>query len=226
MTNLALFDLDHTLLPIDSDKEWGRFLVRIGAVDGPAYTKANEAFYQDYSTGNLDMPAYLRFCLAPLAQYTRDQLDTWHAQYMKAIIEPAIRAEAIALLNKHRIAGDLCCIVSATNTFVTTPIAHALGIKHLIGTRPATMGDYPNARYTGNYIGTPSFREGKISCTETWLKTLGKTWGDFEHSFFYSDSANDVPLMEKVTHPVATNPDEPLRAIALARRWPILELFT
>ncbi|GAB3629188.1 putative hydrolase [Pandoraea terrae] len=225
MTNLALFDLDHTLLPTDSDKEWGRFLVRTGAVDGDAYGRANEAFYQDYRAGRLDMPAYLRFCLAPLAQYPRDQLDAWHANYMKEVIEPAIRPEAVALLDKHRAAGDLCCIVTATNTFVTAPIARALGVEHLVGTRPATAGGHPDGRYTGDYVGTPSFREGKIACTEAWLASLGKTWSDFPHSFFYSDSANDVPLMERVTHPVATNPDETLRDIALARRWPILELF-
>lgn len=225
MTNLALFDLDHTLLPTDSDKEWGRFLVRQGAVDGESYSKANEAFYQDYRAGRLDMPAYLRFCLAPLAQYPRDQLDAWHAGYMQEIILPAVRPEALELLDKHRKAGDLCAIVTATNTFVTRPIAAAFGLQYLVGTEPATAGDGPQARFTGEYVGTPSFREGKIERTEAWLATLGKTWSDFQHTFFYSDSANDVPLMEKVTHPVATNPDDALRAIALARRWPILELF-
>ncbi|VVE66370.1 putative phosphatase [Pandoraea captiosa] len=225
MTNLALFDLDHTLLPTDSDKEWGRFLVRQGAVERDSYAQANEAFYQDYRAGRLDMPAYLRFCLAPLARYPRDQLDAWHAQYMEESILPHVRPEALELLDMHRKAGDLCAIVTATNTFVTRPIARAFGIDHLIGTEPATAGGDPNARYTGEYIGTPSFREGKITRTEAWLASLGKTWGDFNHAFFYSDSANDVPLMEKVNHPVATNPDEALREIALARRWPILELF-
>lgn len=225
MTNLALFDLDHTLLPTDSDKEWGRFLIRQGAVDRDSYAQANEAFYQDYRAGRLDMPAYLRFCLAPLAKYPRDQLDAWHQGYMKEVIEPAIRPEALELLETHRKAGDLIAIVTATNEFVTRPIAKALGVDHLIGTQPATVGDDPNARYTGEYVGTPSFREGKIVRTEQWLTSLGKTWSDFSHIFFYSDSANDVPLMEKATHPVATNPDETLREIALARRWPILELF-
>lgn len=225
MNNLALFDLDHTLLPTDSDKEWGRFLVRIGAVDAASYTAANEQFYADYKAGTLDMPAFLKFALAPLSRYSRSQLNAWHDQFMQEVILPAIRPQALALLKRHEDAGDLCCIVTATNSFVTRPIAARLGVEHLIATEPATDGDHPEAEYTGDYVGTPSFREGKIVRTEAWLHGLGKQWKDFPKSYFYSDSANDVPLMEKVTDPVATNPDDNLREIAIARGWPILELF-
>lgn len=225
MNNLALFDLDHTLLPTDSDKEWGRFLVRIGAVDKIAYAQANEAFYADYRAGTLDMPAFLRFALAPLSQYSRAQLDAWHDQFMQEVIHPAILPSALALLDRHRSAGDLCAIVTATNSFVTRPIAKQLGVEHLIATEPATVDGTPGARFSGDYLGTPSFREGKIVRTEQWLRQLGKRWSDFERSYFYSDSANDIPLMEKVTDPIATNPDETLRAAAQRRGWPIIELF-
>lgn len=224
-SRLALFDLDHTLLPTDSDHEWGRFLVRLGVVDGEHYTRMNERFYADYKAGTLDIDAFLRFALAPLAAHQRAQLDAWHAQFMAEVIRPAIKPAALALVAKHQAAGDLCCIVTATNSFVTRPIAHAFGIDALIGTDPATVDGAPDSRFSGAVAGTPSFREGKIVRTEAWLAALGRTIGDFERSWFYSDSANDIPLLERVTDPVATNPDDRLRAHAQQRGWPILELF-
>ncbi|MGI4814447.1 MAG: HAD family hydrolase [Janthinobacterium lividum] len=225
MKRLALFDLDNTLLPIDSDHAWGRFMVQLGAVDRESFERDNERFYADYKAGSLDMHAYLRLALGPLARYPRKQLDAWHAEFMRTVIEPAILPAAQALVRKHLQAGDLCCMITATNRFVTAPIARAFGIEHLIATEPATFGDDPAGEYTGEVTGTPSFREGKIVRTQAWLTSLGRSWDDFDSSCFYSDSHNDIPLLEKVSDPVATNPDEVLRRHAQALGWRILELF-
>ena len=225
MQNLALFDLDHTLLPIDSDYEWGQFLVHIGVLDSDSFSTANERFYADYQAGQLDIKKFLEFALAPLAQYPIEQLNSWHSQFMQQIIEPAIRPEAIALLAQHQKQEDLICIITATNSFITRPIAQRFGIPHLIATEPAFV-EHNGARcYTGQVMGLPSFREGKIIRAESWLKDLGKTWTSFPRSYFYSDSINDLPLLEKVTHPIATNPDPNLRAIAKTRSWTTLDLF-
>ncbi|MCS6765104.1 MAG: HAD-IB family hydrolase [Candidatus Protistobacter heckmanni] len=223
--NLALFDLDHTLLPIDSDHEWGRFLARIGAVDAEEYARKNEQFYQEYKDGKLDIHGFLRFALAPLAAYPREQLAAWHKQFMDEIILPEIKPQARELVERHRKAGDLTAVVTATNSFVTGPIAALFGVEHLLATEPATEGGADGARFTGEVEGLPNFREGKVTRCEDWLHSLGLDWGSFGASHFYSDSANDVPLLEKVTHPVATNPDERLRSLAQARGWPVLELF-
>ncbi|MCC7005610.1 MAG: HAD family hydrolase [Ottowia sp.] len=224
MTRLALFDLDHTLLPLDSDHAWGTFLVSIGAVDADRYLEKNRQFYSDYKAGTLDIFAFLQFSLAPLAAHSRSQLDQWHGQFMKEIIEPALHSGALALVKKHQARGDLCCIVTATNSFIARPIARVFGVDHLIATEPATV-DHPQSNFTGAVAGVPSFREGKIVRTQHWLATLGFDWHSFEESYFYSDSINDLPLLEKVSHPVVTNPDPRLRAIAQANQWPILELF-
>lgn len=219
--HLALFDLDHTLLPLDSDYEWGRFLGRIGAVDPEAYQRENERFYREYVAGTMDIGEFLAFCLAPLAANTQEQLDAWHAQYMQEVILPAIRPAATELVAGHLAQGHLCAIVTATNEFVTEPIARAFGIEHLIATRIERR----NGRITGRPHGLPTFREGKVKRTDDWLASLGKSWSSFERSWFYSDSANDLPLLSRVTDPVPTNPDAKLSVIARERGWQILKLF-
>jgi HAD superfamily hydrolase (TIGR01490 family) len=223
--NLALFDLDHTLIPTDSDHEWGRFMVKLGIVDADKFARQNDAFYADYKAGVLDIDAYLHAQLSPLAKHSRPQLTDWHAQYMREVIQPLILPEAIDLVRKHQDAGDLCCLVTATNAFITAPIGEAFGIENLIACEVETVGNVPHGALTGRPMGTPSYREGKIVRTEAWLASLGKTLADFEHSYFYSDSHNDIALLEKVTDPIATNPDDTLRAHAQAKGWRILELF-
>lgn len=218
---LALFDLDNTLLPLDSDYEWARFLVRLGIVDGAEYELRNDFFYQQYKAGTLNIFEFLAFQLAPLASHSRDQLQQWHDQFMTEVIVPAIRPSARALVQQHQAAGDLCAIVTATNEFVTAPIARAFGVDHLVATGIECLDN----RYTGRPRGTPCFKEGKIENTERWLSSAGHRLGDFERSWFYSDSANDLPLMALVTDPVATNPDERLAAHAAASGWPVLRLF-
>jgi HAD superfamily hydrolase (TIGR01490 family) len=225
MTNLALFDLDHTLIPTDSDHEWGRFMVRLGMVDDVEFSRAHDQFFEDYKAGNLDIHAYLRLSLGPLANYSRDQLTLWHADFMREVIEPAITPAARALVEEHQARGDLCCMITATNAFVTAPIAAAFGIGNLIACDAETIDGHPASPYTGLPTGIPSFGAGKVVRTEAWLETLGRSWSSFENSYFYSDSRNDIPLLEKVSIPVATNPDATLRAHALARGWRILELF-
>jgi HAD superfamily hydrolase (TIGR01490 family) len=223
--HLALFDLDHTLLPLDSDQAWAHFIASLG-VDGAAqHAKEIDAYYQHYAAGTLDMQAYLNYTLAPLARHSREQLDAWHAQFMQHVITPALLPAAREIVQRHLDAGDLCCIVTATNVFVTAPIARALGIEHLLGIELGTEGNEPGARFTGLSVGVPSFREGKITRTETWLASLGHRLEDFAQSWFYSDSINDLPLLERVTHPVATNADPRLRAIAVERGWTVLDLF-
>jgi HAD superfamily hydrolase (TIGR01490 family) len=220
--NLALFDLDHTLLPIDSDYEWGQYLIRLGKVDGAHYALKNEAFYAQYHQGTLDIHEYLNFALGSLTGNTRAELDEWHAGFMRTIILPHITPQARALVNQHVHAGDLCALVTATNAFVTRPIATAFGLNHLIASEPEEI----EGRYTGRVVGVPSFKTGKVIRTEAWLTQLGLDWNSFEQTIFYSDSVNDLPLLEKVSTPVAANPGSALRQIAQERRWPILDLFS
>lgn len=219
--NLALFDLDYTLLPIDSDHAWSHFLIDRGVVDGPEWTRKADDFFTQYKAGTLDIHAYLAFALAPLAQHPRATLDAWHREFMDEVIRPAVRPAAVALVERHRSHGDLCCVVTATNAFVTRPIAQAFGIGHLV----AIELEERDGRYTGRVSGTPSFREGKILRVGQWLATQGLSWQSFGQTTFYSDSINDLPLLERVTHPVATNPDQRLLEIARAREWPVLDLF-
>jgi len=225
MTQLALFDLDHTLLPIDSDHEWGRFLVKIGVVDANHYASENERFYADYKAGRLDIYAFLAFALKPLSEHSRAQLNEWHAQFMHEVINPNLRSSAFDLVKKHQDQGDLCCVVTATNSFVTRPIVQAFGIKHLIATEPEVLGGTATGNFSGKVAGTPNFREGKVTRVESWLSSEKLSWSSLEKSYFYSDSINDLPLMEKVTQPIPTNPDQSLRAKAIENGWPILELF-
>ena len=219
--DLALFDLDHTLLPLDSDYEWGRFLARIGAVDPDHQQSENDRFYQQYLAGTMDIQEFLAFQLAPLAAHPRERLDRWHAQFMNEVILPAIRPAALDLVARHRDDGTLCAIVTATNEFVTAPIARRFGIEHLIATRIEEL----DGRYTGRPYGTPTYREGKVVRTGEWLVALGHDWNSFERSWFYSDSANDIPLLSRVSDPVATNPDERLTAHAQQHGWAVLRLF-
>ncbi len=220
--NLALFDLDHTLIPIDSDYEWGQFLCRVGAVDAAAFTARNNEFYQQYQQGRLNPVEYLEFAFGTLKRFPRAQLDTWHAQFMDEVILPAMRKEARALVDEHKGAGELVAIITATNRFVTGPIAKAFGIEHLIAAEPELAAD---GNITGRLIGTPPYGPGKVTNVHAWLASLGKTLGDFERSTFYSDSQNDIPLLSIVTHPVATNPNAALTRHAQAQGWPILKLF-
>ncbi len=218
--NLALFDLDNTLLAGDSDFEWAQFLISKGVLDREVHEAKNQAFYDDYKAGTLDIHAFLQFQLAPLARHARTELDAWHREFVATRIRPIIGAAARVLVQRHLDAGDLCAIVTATNSFVTGPICREFGISHLVATIPAQEA----GQFTGAPRGLPAFREGKITRVDAWLEALGLWWGAFEQSWFYSDSLNDLPLLAKVSHPVAVDPDDTLRAHAAARGWPILSL--
>jgi len=222
MRNLALFDLDHTLLPLDSDYEWGQFLARIGAVDPVEFAKRNTEFFTQYQAGTMDPVEYLEFALGTLAQFPRSQLDEWHRQFMAEVIEPAIFPAARALLQRHRDSGDLLAIITATNQFVTEPIARALEVDNLIAAMPEKA---PDGSFTGRLLGKPTSGEGKVAHTKSWLASMGKSLSDFDKSHFYSDSHNDIPLLTVVTHPIATNPNARLKAHAIAQGWPLLQLF-
>jgi HAD superfamily hydrolase (TIGR01490 family) len=222
MNDLALFDLDHTLLPIDSDFEWGQFLVRQGVVDAAAFRARNEAFFAQYQAGTLDPSEYLEFALGTLAAFDPAQLRDLQAQYMRDVIEPAMRPAARALLQRHRDAGDLVGIITATNAFVTAPIARAFGVEHLIAAQPELDG---RGHPTGKLVGTPTQGQGKVTHMHAWLDGLGRPFDSFERSYFYSDSHNDIPLLAVVSHPVATNPSATLTQHATAQGWPLLHLF-
>jgi HAD superfamily hydrolase (TIGR01490 family) len=220
--NLALFDLDHTLLPLDSDYEWGQFMVRLGAVDPVEFARVNDDFYAQYQAGTLDPVRYLEFAFGTLSQFSAKQLDAWHAQFMEQVIHPAIRPSARALVQKHQDSGDLVAIVTATNRFVTEPIARAFGVQHLIAAEPARD---EHGQITGLVLGTPPYGEGKLVNVRHWLRQLELSLEAFPLSTFYSDSQNDIPLLSRVTNPVATNPNARLLAHAREHGWPILHLF-
>lgn len=215
---LALFDLDETLIAGDSDYEWGLHLVALGVVDRATYEAKNQEFYDRYRAGTLVLQDFLDFQLYPLSQFSRAQLDAWHADFLATRILPMIRPGARALLDRHRGAERL--IITATNRFVTAPIAAALGIPNVL----ATELEQDDGRFTGRAIGTPCFREGKVTRLREWLAARGERLDDYAESWFYSDSANDIPLLSIVTNPVAVHPDPRLRAHAGAQGWPILSL--
>ncbi len=220
--NLALFDLDHTLLPIDSDHEWVEFLIRHQLAGDPeAVRRRNDELYAKYQAGTLTIEESAAVMLGFLKMHSPYDLAKYHEIYMQEVIRPNIKKVATDLVDKHLSNGDLCCLVSATNTFVITPIGRAFAFENIIGTTPEFM----NAPYTGKFVGTASYKEGKITRVQEWLATLGLSLNDFEKSYFYSDSINDLPLLEKVTHPVATNPQDSLRKIAQEKGWAILDLF-
>ncbi len=214
--NLALFDLDYTLLTVDSDHAWGEFLVEEGVVDRAEYGRRNDFFWSQYKAGTLDIREYLAFTLAPLIGKSTQELKPLHQRYMAIKIEPMINAKALALLANH--ADDLCAIVTATNTFITAPIAARFGVAHLIGCDVEMI----DGRYTGRSNGEPSFREGKVTRVNQWLAKMHKKLPDFDRSYFYSDSHNDLALMQVVSHPIAVNPDDILRTHAENQGWPII----
>lgn len=217
--SLAIFDLDNTLLKGDSDYLWGQFLVEQGMVDGDDYEQKNQQYYQAYLDGTLDIMEFLRFSLKPLSRYDSTQLKAWHQQFMQEKIQPIILEAGRTLVEKHRAQGDTLLIITATNLFVTGPIAVELGIEHII----ATELEMIDGRYTGNVSGIPCFREGKVQRLELWLQQHNETLSD---SWFYSDSHNDIPLLEAVDHPVATDPDDQLARHAKTCGWPIISLRT
>jgi HAD superfamily hydrolase (TIGR01490 family) len=217
---LALFDLDNTLLAGDSDYEWGQFLCDQGVVDRAAYEAQNRAYYEQYKAGTLDIHEFLGFALRPLASHTAAELERWHAQFMRARILPMITPAARTLVRRHLQAGELCAVITATNSFVTAPIAREFGIDHLIATEPERR----NGRFTGRVAGTPCFRDGKLVRLDEWLAGLGRRLGDFEASTCYSDSHNDLALLERVTRPVAVDPDEALAQEAARRGWERISL--
>jgi HAD superfamily hydrolase (TIGR01490 family) len=218
--NLVLFDLDNTLLNGDSDFEWAQFLISKGVLDREVHEARNVEFYDHYKAGTLDIHAFLDFQLAPLARHPRAELDAWHLEFMTTRIRPIIGAASRALVRRHLDEGSLCAIVTATNSFVTGPIAREFGIPHLVATIPAQE----DGAFTGKPRGTPAFKAGKIERVDAWLESLGLWRGGFERSWFYSDSHNDLPLLSLVSDPVAVDPDETLRDHAAKHSWPILSL--
>jgi len=214
---LAIFDLDHTLLDGDSDYLWGKYMVANKIADKAEYQRKNKAFLRDYQRGQLDNEQYLRFALNPLTLHSIDNLYHWRADYVKNWIKPIIAKGTHDLLQQHRDQGDTLIIVSATNLFITEPIAELLGVSHILSTEPEII----NNRYTGRYLGIPTYKEGKVVALNAWLE-------DSEHrlanSYFYSDSINDLPLLEQVSTPIAVNPDNELEIIAATRGWEILDL--
>jgi HAD superfamily hydrolase (TIGR01490 family) len=214
---LALFDLDNTLLDGDSDYLWGRFLVERGIVDAEAYEAENRRFYDQYLQGSLDIREFLRFQLGPLASHGRVQLEAWREEYLASMIDPILLPGAHKLLEEHRCKGDELIIITATNRFLTEPIARRFGVCHLIATEP----ELSHGEYTGHVAGIPCFQEGKVARLQSWLQEHGE---NLEGSWFYSDSHNDLPLLEQVAHPVAVDPDDRLRAHAGRRGWPVISL--
>ena len=217
---LALFDLDNTLLTGDSDFEWAQFLIEQGVIDREVYEAKNQAFYDQYKAGTLDIHEFLDFQLKPLSRHSRRVLDVWHADFMRTRIAGMMGKPAQDLVARHKAAGDICIIITATNSFVTAPIARAFGVEHLIATEP----EQRDGEFTGRVLGMPSFREGKITRLKNWMDQRGWSWGTFEASTFYSDSLNDLPLLSLVNRPVAVDPDPTLRAHAEQQGWEIISL--
>lgn len=214
---LAIFDLDNTLLGGDSDHAWGEFLVQEGLVDAELFRQTNDYFYQQYLAGELDVHAHLAFVLEPLTRFSLDELAALHQRFMAAMIEPMMLPKAAALLDEHRAQGDTLLIITATNTFVTAPIAARLGVDAMLATDPELV----DGRYTGRTVGVPCFREGKVTRLRTWLEETGHV---LDNACFYSDSHNDLPLLEQVSRPVAVDPDPTLEGVARQRGWPIISL--
>ena len=219
---LALFDLDHTLLSGDSDYEWTQHLVSKGILDRETFETRNNEFFAQYKAGTLDIFEFLDFQLQSLAQNSRADLEAWHAEFMDTRVRPMLGQKARDLVKRHQDNGDLCALVTATNSFVTGPIGRELNIPHLIATVPAQE----DGEFTGKPRGLPAFREGKITRVKCWLESMGLWLGNFDRSWFYSDSLNDLPLLLQVSDPVAVNPDNTLRAHAEAAGWPILNLHS
>jgi HAD superfamily hydrolase (TIGR01490 family) len=215
--SLAIFDLDNTLIADDSDYLWGQFLVDQGIVDKNTYEAANAKFYEDYKQGNLDIREFLAFSLRPLADNEPQKLYQWREQFVQEKIFPILLKPAQELINKHKVKGDTLMVITATNRFVTEPIVKLYGIDILIATTP----EFSDGKYTGGFDGVPCFQDGKVTLLTEWLALHSETLDD---SWFYSDSHNDLPLLNRVTHPVAVDPDEKLQQIAEQQEWPIISL--
>ena len=217
---LALFDLDHTLLPHDSDEQWVEFLIEEGVLDRAVFEAGNRAIVERYRRGEVGVLEFTEFYLSTLEPHPLDRLEAWRRRYLQQRIFPRISIAARELVERHRAAGHLVVLTTATSSFLTAPIAGEFGIEHLIATEP----ELRDGRYTGKVAGTPNMREAKIARLEAWLATRGARLADFRESWFYSDSRNDIPLLSVVTHPVAVNPDPTLAALATQKRWPILHI--
>ena len=215
--SLAIFDLDNTLIGDDSDYLWGQFLVDEGIVDKDYYEAANAKFYEDYKQGTLDIVEFLNFSLKPLSEHPAEKLFKWREQFIKQIIQPILLKPAQELVNKHKAKGDTLLVITATNRFVTEPIVNLYGINNLLATTP----EFKNGAYTGKFEGIPCFQQGKVELLEQWLKTSKETLVD---SYFYSDSHNDLPLLNKVDYPIAVNPDDKLQMVATTNNWPVISL--
>lgn len=218
--NLAIFDLDNTLLAGDSDFQWGQFLIEQGLLKREEHEVRNIEFYEDYKAGRLDIYAFLQFQLKPLSDHPRAKLDEYLQQYMERKVRPMMTDKAKALVNQHKANGDLLMIITATNSFVTRPIATEFGVEHLIGTDPEQI----DGEFTGKVSGLPSFQEGKVKRLHEWMQARGKSLTDFKTTWFYSDSHNDLPLLKQVKQPVAVDPDDVLREHAAQQGWPIISL--
>jgi HAD superfamily hydrolase (TIGR01490 family) len=218
--NLALFDLDNTILAGDSDYNWSRFLIQEGYLDGAIHAEKNEKFYADYKAGTLDIYAFVEFQFKPLARNPRTVLNQLLKKYVEEVIKPMITEKARVLVKRHQEEGDLIIVITATNSFITKPIAELFGIENLIGTDP----EEKEGEFTGKVSGLPSFKEGKVARLEAWLKNKKLSLASFEKSYFYSDSHNDLPLMQKVTHPVAVDSDDVLSEYAKSKGWPQISL--
>jgi HAD superfamily hydrolase (TIGR01490 family) len=214
---LAIFDLDHTLITGDSDYLWGEYMVENNIVDEQEFRARNEIYYQDYQRGTLDNKQYLKFALQPLTQYSIEELNTWRADYVEKWIKPIIAPGARELLDNHRRQNHELLIISATHLFVTAPIAQLLGVPTVLSTEPEIIDN----RYTGRYLGTPTYQEGKVTALHEWL---AKSAHSMDGCYFYSDSINDLALLEQVDNPITVHPDEKLEAIAEDRGWPIINL--
>lgn len=217
---LALFDLDHTLLPIDSADTWSYFVVNKGGLDPVVYGARIQEFARTYQAGTFDVEGYVRFQMELLSLFPRAMLDAWHRHFMDQHVRPHIRSEALALVESHRNRGDELALVTGTNAYVVTPIAREFGIEHVLAVQPETSGD----QFTGGYVGTHTYQDGKVRKVGEWLAAHGSTWDD-TITICYGDSINDLPLLERVTHPVVTNGDARLIAIAHERGWRTLQLF-
>ncbi len=214
---LAIFDLDHTLINGDSDHLWGEYMVKNGIVDELSYRQRNDAYYQDYQRGTLDNDQYLAFALEPLSRYSIEELHAWRADYVEQCIRPLIAPGTLGLLDKHRQLDHELMIISATNLFVCEPIGHMLEVSTVLATRPEIIDN----RYTGRFLGTPTYRQGKVTVLNQWV---ADSHHELAGAYFYSDSLNDLALLEQVDNPVAVSPDDDLKAIALARDWKIIDL--
>jgi HAD superfamily hydrolase (TIGR01490 family) len=220
--NLCLFDLDHTLLPIDSDHAFGDFMVRIGWADGDAFRRGNDQYYAQYLAGRLDLGEYIDFSTAPWRHRHPDEQRAVQQRFLDEVVRPVLHPQALDLVREHQARGDLVAIVTATNEFVTAPIARAFGVDHLLAVQ---LERDAGGTITGRIHGVPSYREGKVTRVDQWLADLGAGWSQFERTSFYSDSPNDLPLLERASDPVATNPSPALESLARERGWRILKLF-